>query len=228
MLKGAVGGALAGIAARFGVKEAAAQSRRRPDGATCVRNSQCQSDFCDPQTRTCGEGGQICGIFETPCPADPNGCCDSFDICGINGCISGFPTVNAAPATVWRALTDPKALGAWAMDNDVEATVGHRFQLKTQPRNGFDGVMDAEILELDAPRRVVFRWRGGDLVEPATVEITLHAVAGGAKTDIRFNRLSEDGAACGAAAAMLGARWQHRLLRSALPRYAERLETGEI
>ena len=37
------------------------------------------------------------------------------------------------PEKVWRALTEPKLLAAWLMDNDIAPIVGHRFQFRAQP-----------------------------------------------------------------------------------------------
>jgi uncharacterized protein YndB with AHSA1/START domain len=43
------------------------------------------------------------------------------------------------PQAVWKALTDPKALSVWLMENDFQPRVGHRFRFRTKPRPGFDG-----------------------------------------------------------------------------------------
>jgi uncharacterized protein YndB with AHSA1/START domain len=90
---------------------------------------------------------------------------------------------------VWAALTDSRQLGAWLMPNDFQPKVGHRFTFTSKPAPGFDGVVRCEVLELRAPERVVFSWKGGpldtvvsfDLAETAVgTRITLrHAGFGG-------------------------------------------------
>jgi uncharacterized protein YndB with AHSA1/START domain len=69
--------------------------------------------------------------------------------------------LGAPPAKVWRALTEPALLQRWLMPNDIAPIVGHRFTFRTEPAPGFDGVVHCEIVEADAPRRLVYTWRGG-------------------------------------------------------------------
>lgn len=76
-----------------------------------------------------------------------------------------------SPETVWRALTTPEALGAWLMPTTFrEPVVGHRFQFRDKPRKivGWDGVTDCEVLEADAPRRLVIAFGTGQPGEPPT------------------------------------------------------------
>ena len=56
---------------------------------------------------------------------------------------------------VWTALTDPDALADWLMPNHFRAEIGHRFLLRTEPRPGFDGVVHAEVVELEPMSRMV-------------------------------------------------------------------------
>ncbi len=65
------------------------------------------------------------------------------------------------PEKVWRALTEPRLLAAWLMENDIAPVVGHRFTMRAQPTPGWDGVVHCEVLEVDAPRRLRYAWRGG-------------------------------------------------------------------
>lgn len=82
------------------------------------------------------------------------------------------------PGEVWRALTERAAIAAWLMPNDFEPRVGHRFTLRTHanPRLGFDGLIHCEVLECDAPWRLVYSW-----------------VAAGVDTRVSY-RLEPDGA----------------------------------
>ena len=47
--------------------------------------------------------------------------------------------LSAAPAKVWRALTEPELLADWLMPNDIKPLVGHDFTFRTDPAPGFDG-----------------------------------------------------------------------------------------
>jgi len=64
---------------------------------------------------------------------------------------------------VWRALTDRKALSEWLMPCDFEPTVGHKFQFRTKPYPGFDGVVNCEVLKISENELLSFSWSGGSL-----------------------------------------------------------------
>jgi uncharacterized protein YndB with AHSA1/START domain len=88
-----------------------------------------------------------------------------------------------SPERVWRALTDPRAVSTWLMENDFQPTLGHRFTFRAKPQPGWDGVTYCEVIEIDAPRRLAYTWRGGAKGKPATldtvVRFTLEQVAEG-------------------------------------------------
>jgi uncharacterized protein YndB with AHSA1/START domain len=58
------------------------------------------------------------------------------------------------PERVWRALVDPDELAAWLMPNDFAPVVGRQFTMSCDPY----GTIEAEVLELDPPRRLSCRW----------------------------------------------------------------------
>jgi uncharacterized protein YndB with AHSA1/START domain len=62
------------------------------------------------------------------------------------------------PAKVWRVLTTREHLAAWLMPNDFEPRVGHRFQFRSKPMGGWDGIVNCEVLELVPERRLVITW----------------------------------------------------------------------
>ena len=49
------------------------------------------------------------------------------------------------------------------MPNDIAPTVGHRFTFRTKPAPGFDGVVHCEVVEAQAPDRLVYSWKGGPI-----------------------------------------------------------------
>jgi uncharacterized protein YndB with AHSA1/START domain len=75
---------------------------------------------------------------------------------------------------VWNALVDPDALAQWLMPNDFEPSVGRRFHFDAGPPRGR---IDAEVIALEPPHRLVWRW----MLDGAatTVTITLRADAEG-------------------------------------------------
>ena len=71
---------------------------------------------------------------------------------------------------VWKAIVDPTALAQWLMPNDFEPTVGHHFQFEAGSPHGF---FDVEVVALDPPRRIQWRWMIDGVA--TTVTITLRA-----------------------------------------------------
>lgn len=75
---------------------------------------------------------------------------------------------------VWRALTDSQAIAEWLMPNDFQSRLGHKFQFRTKPQPGWDGIVNCEILELDPPHRLSYSWKSSalDTVLTFTLEPT--------------------------------------------------------
>src|SRR5206468_11422525 len=65
------------------------------------------------------------------------------------------------PERVWRALTRREVLSKWLMETDFEPILGREFTFRSKPQPGWDGVTYCEVTELDPPRRLAYRWRGG-------------------------------------------------------------------
>jgi uncharacterized protein YndB with AHSA1/START domain len=77
---------------------------------------------------------------------------------------------------VWSALTDSSKLAKWVTENDFKPVVGHRFQFRMQPFNGWNGIIEGEVLIVDAPNRLSYTWESG---EKHTVTWTLQDLGDG-------------------------------------------------
>ncbi len=70
---------------------------------------------------------------------------------------------------LWSALTDSSKLAKWvanihtgeAMANDFKPVVGSRFQFRTQPNEWWNGIIEGEVLTVDAPNRLSYTWVSG-------------------------------------------------------------------
>jgi uncharacterized protein YndB with AHSA1/START domain len=90
------------------------------------------------------------------------------------------------PQRVWEAITDSASIALWLMDNDFAPRVGHRFRLRAKPVPGWSGIVDCEVLDLEAPRRMTWRWKS-DWID-TTVAFTLTPEGAGTRL-----RLVHDG-----------------------------------
>jgi uncharacterized protein YndB with AHSA1/START domain len=114
---------------------------------------------------------------------------------------------------VWRALTDPAAIAQWLMQNDFEPTVGHKFQFHTKPGPGFSGIVNCEVLAVDAPNRLSYSWKGGAL--ETVVTFTLESVPQG--TRVRLEHTGFQGIKGWIVSRILGKGWKSNVLGKNLP-----------
>jgi uncharacterized protein YndB with AHSA1/START domain len=66
-----------------------------------------------------------------------------------------------APEKVWRALTEPAIIERWLMRNDFAPVPGHRFDFHATPVPGWSGVTHCEVLTVEPPHRLAYRWGDG-------------------------------------------------------------------
>jgi uncharacterized protein YndB with AHSA1/START domain len=94
------------------------------------------------------------------------------------------------PEMIWRALTQSALIAEWLMDNDFQPIVGHRFNFRSKPVAGWNGVTDCEVLALEPPERLAYSWNAsGDQAADGLKSIvtwTLTARAGG--THVRMEQ----------------------------------------
>ncbi len=77
------------------------------------------------------------------------------------------------PELVWRALTEAGLIKRWMqMDNEFKPEVGHRFELRDISSN-WDGVLYCEVVLVDPPSQLVYRFKGGAMKHETTVTFTL-------------------------------------------------------
>jgi uncharacterized protein YndB with AHSA1/START domain len=77
-----------------------------------------------------------------------------------------------APERVWRALTTPHLIEEWLMKNDFKLEVGHRFNMRRQPKPDFDVVVDCEVLEVEPQRTLAYTWKAFDIDGVVTWTLT--------------------------------------------------------
>jgi uncharacterized protein YndB with AHSA1/START domain len=88
-----------------------------------------------------------------------------------------------SPEKVWRALTDPVLLAEWLLpvvDHKLEP--GAEFMFKAQPQPGWDGTVNCRFLEIEAPRKLCWRWVVGDI--DTVVTFTLTPTASGTRLSL--------------------------------------------
>ena len=90
---------------------------------------------------------------------------------------------------VWRALTEPAALGTWLMKTDFVPKPGHSFRMWCEDEHGGTDRYLCSVLELDPPHRMAWSWvlEGMDDEGETYVEFRLRKVAEGTHLTIRHS-----------------------------------------
>lgn len=86
---------------------------------------------------------------------------------------------------LWNALTDSGKLAKWVaniqtgvpMENDFKPVVGHKFHFRTEPTEYWNGLIEGEVLVVEAPNKVSYTWGSGG--ETHTITWTLQELEGG-------------------------------------------------
>ena len=120
---------------------------------------------------------------------------------------------------VWKALTDPAQVGRWLMPMEgFKPRKGTRFQFRS-PRMmaSWNGVVDCEVLDAEAPRKLVYTWRGQGMdgqpnadFSATTVTWTLEPGADGG-TKLRLEHSGFTGIKSVLLSFMMGMDWKKKL-----------------
>jgi uncharacterized protein YndB with AHSA1/START domain len=82
-----------------------------------------------------------------------------------------------APEKIWRALTQGPLIEEWLMANDFQPVVGHAFKFRSKPVPGWDGIIDAEVLNVEPNKTLSYTW--GSMGLKTIVLWTLRATKSG-------------------------------------------------
>ena len=87
------------------------------------------------------------------------------------------------PEKVWRALTDPVLLAEWLLPVlDLRLEPGAGFTFKAPPQPGWDGIVNCRFLEIEAQRKLSYRWVVGGI--DTVVMFTLTPTASGTRLSL--------------------------------------------
>lgn len=85
------------------------------------------------------------------------------------------------PEKVWKAITDPVLLAEWLLPVfDLKLEAGTPFRFKTQPYPGWDGTVDCGMLEVEANRKLSYKWVVGEMLD-TVVTFTLTPTESGTR-----------------------------------------------
>ena len=79
--------------------------------------------------------------------------------------------IEAPIQKVWDAISTSEGLAAWLMPNDFEPVIGHEFIFRSEPKNGWDGVVHCKVMELNPPERIGFTWTGNNMDQYVSFEL---------------------------------------------------------
>jgi uncharacterized protein YndB with AHSA1/START domain len=91
--------------------------------------------------------------------------------------------------TVWKAITDSKALGKWFMENNFEPKLEHEFTFKMAPQKGWDGITHCKVIELQDQKTIAYTYRGSASGEKALACAGIHSELANSATKGIFTEL---------------------------------------
>ncbi|MDQ6418759.1 SRPBCC domain-containing protein [Paenibacillus sp. LHD-117] len=91
--------------------------------------------------------------------------------------------IGAPVNKVWEAVSTSEGIAAWFMPNDFQAELGNVFHVDAGPF----GKSRCEVVELDPPKRLAFKWD-----KDWTVTFQLEEVEGGTKFTLTHGGWDED------------------------------------
>jgi len=87
------------------------------------------------------------------------------------------------PEKVWRALTDPALLTEWLLPVvDLNLAPGAAFTFTAPPQPGWDGMVNCRFLEIEAHRKLSYKWVVGGM--DTVVTFTLTPTASGTRLSL--------------------------------------------
>ncbi|MEO8241563.1 MAG: SRPBCC domain-containing protein [bacterium] len=94
------------------------------------------------------------------------------------------------PDRVWRAIATGALMAEWLMPNDFQPVVGHRFQFRAPAVAHWNGVTDAEVLQVDPPRVLSYSWNssGDEAATGIRTVVTFTLTANGKGTTLRMEQ----------------------------------------
>jgi uncharacterized protein YndB with AHSA1/START domain len=96
------------------------------------------------------------------------------------------------PEKLWRALTTGALIEEWLMANDFEPTVGRKFTLRSQPVQGWDGIIDCKVLAVEPPQRLAYTWASMGM--ETVVTLTISPAPAGARLRVEQSGFPAEGA----------------------------------
>ena len=76
------------------------------------------------------------------------------------------------PEKIWRALTQPHLIEEWLMKSDFVPVVGHRFNLRRNPRSDLNIVIDCQVVVVEPNKTLSYTWAAFGLESVVTWTLT--------------------------------------------------------
>ena len=77
-----------------------------------------------------------------------------------------------SPEKIWRALTQSSLIQEWLMANEFEPVVGHQFNFRSTPVQGWNGIIDSKVLAVEPHSRLAYTWATMGLESVVTWTLT--------------------------------------------------------
>lgn len=128
---------------------------------------------------------------------------------------------------VWHALTNNAALATWLMPSDFVPRLGHQFTFRTEPGDGWNGIIDCEVVALEPPTRLAYTWGNVQLDPPTLVTFILAEERDGTRLRLVHSGFAASGPRGLTIRDILASGWDSHLLREKLPALLDALAASD-
>jgi len=79
--------------------------------------------------------------------------------------------IDAPIQKVWNAISTTEGLALWLMPNDFKLKMDYEFTFISEPKRGWNGIINCKVTEITPPTRLAFTWCGNSLEQYVSFEL---------------------------------------------------------
>ncbi len=79
--------------------------------------------------------------------------------------------IDAHIEKVWNAISTSDGLAVWLMPNNFKLEMDYEFTFRSAPKNGWNGITNCKVTEINPPYRLAFTWCGNNMEQYVSFDL---------------------------------------------------------